>query len=182
MKNCYKQPVQKDIPHRRSDEKIQRRLAVSQAVEDSRSYVIEKQENKTADIDSQIQRAVCKNILGRIHQDHHAFGSQKPDHQKQGGQHQTADHGSRDCGFQIPVPLCAKELAHHNGAADLASDRDCHKDHSDGIAGAYCRQCVLPCEPSGDHTVCDIIDLLKYHAHKHGKRKPPKHSSRLSHS
>ena len=169
--------IQNDIADRGQHKQDQRRSAVAHGIEDTRTHVIDKQEQQTEHIHAQIQRAVRKDILRRGQRVHDAVRTDGSDQRQQQRYRRGGEQCGRDGGLHAQIALCAEQLRDEHTGTDVDTGCDRNKQLRDRVAGADSGQRQLTGfysfgKTAYDDGVSHLVQLLERDAEQQRNREP----------
>ena len=159
-----KENIQNDIECRRECEEIQRRAAVAQTIENGGCGIVQKQEQQTGNVNAQIHHGRLKNIFRRADELHQSRTSNLADCGQGQCQRNQRNHSGADCGAHAHDVMGTEQLGNNNRTADTCAGRNGDEQNRDRIRRAGCCQSVYAEKTTGDHAVCQIVQLLEHHA------------------
>ena len=169
--------VQDNVAHRGQHQQDERRAAVTHGVEDTRTHVVDEQEQQAEYIYAQIQRAVREDVLRRRERIHDAVRADSADERQQQRDCRGGEQRGRDRRFHTQIALRAEQLGYEHARTDIDTGRDRNEQLRDGVARADSGQRQLACLRSGGKTAYDdgvghLVQLLECHAQQQRDGKP----------
>ena len=169
------QDVHADIGQRRDCKEVEGGFAVAKGREDAGGNVVEEHEGQTQNVDIQIQRGICKDLLRGVDELQQGVAAQQTNAHQHGAQHRRADEGGVDRGLHLAVFLCAKVAGHDDRAANVAAKGKGDEDQGDLVAVAHRSQRIFTDELARHQTVGDVVQLLENDAAEHGQTELPQY-------
>ena len=169
------QDVHADVGQRRDCKEVEGGLAVAKGREDAGGNVVEEHEGQAQNVDIQIQRGICKDLLRGVDELQQGVAAQQTNAHQHGAQHGRADEGGVDRGLHLTVFLCAKVAGHDDRAANVAAKGKGDEDQSDLVAVAHRSQRIFTDELARHQTIRDVVQLLENDAAEHGQTELPQY-------
>ena len=185
MQTGNKYHIQNDIADRGQHKQDQRRSAVAHGIEDTRTHVIDKQEQQTKHIHAQIQRTIRKDILRRGQRVHDAVRTDGSDQRQQQRYRRGGEQCGRDGGLHAQIALCAEQLRDEYAGTDVDTGCDRNEQLRDRVTRADSGQRQLTGfyglgKTAYDDGVSHLVQLLERNAEQQRNREPEQLLRRFS--
>ena len=171
--------IQSDVRERGRRKEEKRCLGIPECREDSRRYIIEKDERKPQNINIKIQFGVCEHVFRGVDQREKRIGQKISRRHQDGAEHRTRDQCRRHRALHVAGVLRAEEPRHDHRATDVAPEGKSDEDERDFITVAHRCERIVADELPRDKTVRNVVKLLEENTAEHGEAELPQYRARF---
>lgn len=168
-----KKEIERDVAEGGGDEKIEGRPGIAKRGKNAGANIIEKEEEEAADVNPQIEGGIGENAGGCLQQAQERGAGWQADGREEQAEEGHGDKRGVDRRFHSAVLPRAEELGDDHRTADVGAGGHRHEDHGDGIGNADGGQRIFAYKAASDHTVHNVVKLLKDDAEKQGEGEQP---------